>query len=521
MSKETIAIPTNMGIEKFDGAVITRLSAYIENGVVGTFPNGNKFVTQRPSFSTIEVAADQAVDAMGRGIYFWRLVNNTYICNYDTIYVDGYTTALAAGITAGKDRVYWAELADKLFMLDVEGNAAYYIDDAAPTTLNTITDADFPDTSLSYTLADGCAVLDNTLYVLANLTANNAAYIYGSDLNDMTAWDGNNYITASKNSDRGVYIGKHKDNIFVLGNESLEFFYNAANEVGSPLSARQDLSYNIGCADGQSVFIDNDDVYFVGKSSTSGLGVYRLRNFELEEISISSIDSYLTSSITNEGLSVVGSGLFTQGMLFYILTVYNGEASSMSPQETLVYNSTTGIWTFWEHSSSTVSQFPLVQWVSANDVSGANTATGKGIFSNGDWIECRDDFIPSDRSGSSGVFVDDVFVSGTFSETSTLGDAIVMTILCGHNNFDTQNRKSMDQLRPVCDSTEAVQTLSLRWTDDNHVTYTTARTLDLSNANDKLTRLGPFRSRNIELSYSGSEAIRLEGLEAEVVLLDV
>lgn len=594
MAKVTIPIPTDLNIEKFSGASITQMSSFIENGVIENYPEGKLYVTQRPSFTTVEDASEVPVDGTGRGIYYWRLVPSLYLVNLDTVYSGDYSTACTAasdtvtsitrsGATAtitvtnhgyivgqsvtiagavaaeyngtfsivatptantftitvsgtpadenpavsvtatpsfvtGSNRVYWAELADDLFLLDVENNIAWYIDDGSPTVLNIVRDANFPDDNNNRTLADGCAVLDGTLYVLANVDANTNAEIWGSDLNDMTSWSGTNFVTASKNSDRGVYIGKHHSNIFVLGNESTEFFYNAGNPTGSPLNARQDLSYNIGCADGKSVFVDNDVVYFVGKSTTSGLGVYKLENFQLSKISTPTLDSYLNTIVAIENMSVLGSGVFIGGKLFYILTVYTTSSNVITAHETIVYNSSSNTWTFWEHASPDIQQFPLVQWVVANDVTGSNITTGKGILSTGDYLESYDDFYPQDRIRGSTYVATDYVESGYISDIAGSGDQITLKVRIGHLDFDTRAKKFMHSLRPVCDETDSSQTLYVKYTDSGHdEDFTLPRSIDLGNDNDKLTRLGHFRNRTFQLEYSGDEAVRLQGLEVEVV----
>ena len=526
--KQIIPIPTDLNIEKFSGAQIDRMSSYIENGIIDEYPEGKKYVTQRPSFTTTLDASVAGYSTRGRGIHRWRRANATYSVNYQTVYKDTTVctkpAAAALALTASADRVYFAELGNDLGLLEVAGNKFWYSDDGTTTIFTEVTGEAF---NSSKTLADGIAVLDNTLYLLANEDSTTAAYIYGCDLLDMSAWTSTNFIIAYKNSDRGVYIGKHHNNIFVLGNESCEFFYNAGNPLpGSPLSARQDISYNIGCVDGKSVFIDNDEVFFVGKSTTSGIGVFKMSNFQIEKISSPSLDSYLTTAITNGGVAVLGSGLFAGGRTFYVLTLYENTSNTVVPAETLVYNTRSKTWTFWEHSSTAIDEFPLVAFTTSNDVSGTYKTTGKGILSNGDIIECYDDFFPQDRTSGVLTFaalsnVADtglaIFADDVFEDISSTGDQIEMKVRVGHIDFDTRNRKFMHELRAVCDQSEGAQSLYIKYADDNHETFTLERTLDLSNANDKLTRLGQFRSRTFEIRYDGDEMLRLNGLEVEVV----
>lgn len=526
--KQLIPIPTDLNIEKFTGAQIERMSSYIENGIIEEYPEGKKYVTQRPSFTTVSDASALGYSTRGRGIHRWRLANATYSVNYQTVYKDTTVctkpAAAALELTASANRVYFAELGDDLGLLDVAGNKFWYSDDSTSTIFTEVAGEAF---NSSKTLADGTAVLDNTLYLLANEDASTSAYIYGCDLLDMSAWTSTNFIVAYKNSDRGVYIGTHHNNIFVLGNESCEFFYNAGNPVpGSSLSARQDISYNIGCADGKSVFIDNDEVFFVGKSTTSGIGVFKLSNFQIQKISSPSLDSYLTTAIVNGGVSVMGSGLFAGGRTFYVLTLYENTSNTVIPAETIVFNTHSNTWTFWEHSATGIDEFPLVAFTKSNDVSGTYKTTGKGILSNGDIIECYDDFFPQDRTGGVLTFealsdVADtglaVFADDIWEDISALGDQIEMRVRVGHIDFDTRNRKFMQQLRPVCDQSEEAQTLYIKYADDNHEVFTLERELNLANANDKLTRLGQFRSRTFEIRYAGDELLRLNGLEVEVI----
>ena len=209
--------------------------------------------------------------------------------------------------------------------------------------------------------------------------------------------------------------------------------------------------------------------------------------------------------------------MFSGCRAFYVLTLYATVSSTVVPLETLVYNTRSNTWTFWEHSSSGINEFPLVSWTQANDVSGTYITTGKGILSNGDVIECYDDFFPQDRATGVLVFEATTFADGVFVTTSDTGDQITLKVRVGHQNFETHNRKFMHELRPICDATEDTQTLSVSYADDNHETFITPRTINLSNANDKLTRLGQFRRRTFQLEYSGDEPLRLEGLEVEIV----
>ena len=56
------------------------------------------------------------------------------------------------------------------------------------------------------------------------------------------------------------------------------------------------------------------------------------------------------------------------------------------------------------------------------------------------------------------------------------------------------------------------------YSNDNHGGMGSWREVNVGNANDKLSRLGQFRSRTFDLEFSGDEALRIQALEAEVQL---
>jgi len=60
------------------------------------------------------------------------------------------------------------------------------------------------------------------------------------------------------------------------------------------------------------------------------------------------------------------------------------------------------------------------------------------------------------------------------------------------------------------------ETLSVKWSDGNHSSFGANRTIDLSNPNHTISRLGTFRSRTFELSGTFDEQVRIEGLEFEI-----
>jgi hypothetical protein len=371
----------------------------------------------------------------------------------------------------------------------------------------------------SRTLAHGVAVLDQTMYVL-----DTAGSIWGSEIADVQDWDDAlNVITAEKEEDAGVYIDKHFDNIVVFGRRTIEFFFNNANPAGSPLSSRKDISYNIGCADAKSVWRNGDDIFFLGIDTSGQIRPYMLSSFKLTPLTNSGIISFITTSKSLDEISFMGCGFSSGGVTYYLLTVYTlDDNSDVLPSGTYVYNSNTQYWTQWEFAGTSIDHMALVAYSITDD-----SRIGEGILAGGELVYVKDNYEPSDQQkddtdpyiSGTGYYVgtDTSYVTGGSDAES---DPIVMKIRL--DNFDNNSRdwKFAHQLRYVGDPIvqQHAVNLSISWndSDNNESGYTTARTIDISDDKNKLTRLGRFKSRSFHLEYEDTHQIRIKGLDLDI-----
>jgi hypothetical protein len=395
-------------------------------------------------------------------------------------------------------------------LLDPENDDGWTITSGG--TLAEITDTDFPPKQTpAVALAYGGAILDGSLYVLGE-----DGTIYGSDIEDATAWNALNLISAERVPDGGVYIGKHHDHVFVLGPRSCEFFYDAANATGSPLARRQDVFFDIGCMSGESAWENGDISYFVGTDSASAIGVYALKNFSVVKISNSTIDSFISQAIVKDGYSVVGSGLSAQGHVFYLMTLYTTSVSVIVPETTLCFDSVTGKWGVWETTVNGMTKFPIIAWTTRT---APTPRYGEGIFSNGDLFTLTDDLSPSDTLLASTYVVTDYVDTGYITETAASGTAITLKSRTGQYDGGTHNIKLLSNIRHVGELTDASQTLTVRWSNESSRDFNSGIDVDTS-IFQKVNRLGKFRRRNFEVEYSGTEQIKLYALEGDITASD-
>lgn len=498
----------NLHINAFSGGAITDLESGMLNGVVVKSGSGD-YITQRPSVDVFEDASVTVADAKGRGIYRWDSAPGTYFVNANKIYKNTYATVIGT-ITTGTQKCYFFEVGTLLVLLDPQNNQGWTI--TVGGVLAEITDLDFPPKQTpARGIAFGGAVLDGYLFVLAE-----DGTIYNSSLKDAVTWNALSFVDAERQTDGGVYLGIHHDNLVVFGARSIEFFYDAQGaSPASPLARRQDVYHAIGCASGESVYQDGDVIYFVGNDSSGSLGVYRMASFAIEKISTPTMDAFLTKSVVSDGYSILGSGLSGEGSTQYILTMYllSGTVQSLV---SLSYNSVSGLWSEYRTAVSGHTHFSLVAWTTR---SGINPRIGEGIFSNGDLFTVIDNLSPVDTIGGTGWVAAGWVAAGWVVAAAAAGANgvnIQMKTRLGQFDGGTTIKKKAANLSAVIDKTVNASTLTVRWSDENGKAFNQGREINTA-VYEKINATGSFRRRNFELEAAGNERLKLYALEGDIV----
>ena len=194
---ETVRLPVmpSLNIEEFVGSSIVTASSLSTNVVYDNYPEKILYATQRPSVNVIEDASAQGVGARGRGIYYWDAQDKLYIVNDDTIHINTYGGTQLT-ITAGTQKVYFAELGLYLVCIDPENGEGWVIDSANDVILQMTGSGTWAASGAGLTydfsgfhedltniLTNGLVVLDGTMYSLSE-----SGEIVGSEIEDPLNW---------------------------------------------------------------------------------------------------------------------------------------------------------------------------------------------------------------------------------------------------------------------------------------------------------------------------------------------
>ncbi len=230
------------------------------------------------------------------------------------------TLGTSAGAARGPGLVDLAANTDNVVAV-VEGGAiteaASYYKFTPPVTSNYISDADFTSR-----LASQVEFLDNYLLFLEPKTGR----FFGADLGSASSFDALAYATAESHPDNLVGMIADHGQLFLLGDESCELWYNAGVQ-GFPFQRLQNGRVQIGCAAGRSPAPVDQTVAWLASDRT----VRVLQGVTPARISTHAIEQAVVGDVSGAR----GYSFSYQGHEQYVLHL---------PNKTVVYDAATQAW---------------------------------------------------------------------------------------------------------------------------------------------------------------------------------
>ena len=314
----------------------------------------------------------------------------------------------------------------------------------------------------------------------------NTGDLYNSDNDDPTAWTSGEFISAEMSGDYITKVTTNRNYILAFGTNSLEIFWDAANDTGSPLK-RNDSGYKqVGYITGMT---QNGDMnYFVGQEKSKNIGVYMINGFRMERISNEVVDRSLQNITSTDNVKGQvytdrdGYMLSVDGHTFYVL---------VTPQTTWAYDVDEKMWYEWKNSSDT-----------GLDIQGAWS-----MFDGAQYVAIGGQTYISLMAPN---LYQDFGVNFTCQYTTE------------NATFETFNWKVCNRVAVQCDMHDFTGTsnLQLKWSDNDWADGgTTARAINVFSSSPFLTRCGRFRNRSFRLTYADNYPLRLQGLSLDLNVL--
>ena len=339
-------------------------------------------------------------------------------------------------------------------------------------------------------LVPGVAYLDSYIVV-----GQPDGRLYASNVNDPTSWNALAYVTAYSEPNSLVGISKHLNYVAAFGQWTTSFFYDAGTAPPvSPLQVASSYTFEIGCANGQSISQLEQSVIWVGQSKDTGPAVYMLEGLSPVKVSTADIEKVLTNSkLTN----MTAYTFKHNGHTFYVLTL--GDLNV-----TIVYDIGEKLWYNWTYYALGTPNSGVIGVYGEQYFRPSYYAGSYGAFS-------------ASSIGTNYYLLDDD--NGTLYTLSDLdytdSNAPIYTrVVTSLIDADTTNRKFYRQIEAIGDRVPA--NLKIRHTDDDYKTWSNYRQVNLNQERPIIFQCGQGRRRAWEILFTDPQPLRLEALEINI-----
>ncbi len=441
------------------------INAFPETRKVEQIENTKIFINKRPGLTTYKTFSV----GEGRGIAYFN--NKLYVAIGDTVWEDDVTPTSKITLTGTTGKVGMVVgnsslIGDYLFVCD--GTAGWIID-----TSGTVTNANAGDDG-THTFPTPHAPVPT--WIDGYMVLAKGSDIYTCTVDEPTLWLDSDFISAESFPDPILGLARQNNKVVALGSTSIEFFYDAANASGSPLSRNEAAVIQTGCISTHAIYQNEKYFAFIGQSDSGGRAVWFVEGFSPKKVSDEFIDRILDQETDLENAS--GFGFRSMGHMFYLVNL-------VGLRRTLVYDVDEKLWHEWSnYSSGAHTEF----------ICNHETDTDEGAV-----------YL---LHGSDG----DVYKLDPLSYQDGDHGVIRVEIITNRYDMDTYKRKFMSTLKPVGDL-QSGGFLYISWSDDDYQTWTTTRQIDLSSTFPNVARLGSFRRRTFKLVHEDNYPLRLEALD--------
>lgn len=450
------------------------LNVFVEIVKQGKAEDSRKFIQKR-SGTTQEIASVAASNI--RGMFFWTDQQKLLYCVGRNVYVYNVNTAVSTALTnvfaTSSGTVGFCEfLYDtgdvKIVATDGTATSGIVTIDSSNTVV-TGTDVDLP------THVPTPVFIDGYVFLIESATGK----IFNSENNNPLSWTTTAYIVPEQEADLTVNIAKLNNYLVAFGNDSIEYYWDAANAAPDSPMQRNDapIKYN-GYIGGLAQY--GNSLYYIGKDAGGQPDIYKLSDFKIEAIGTPSISRYLNNS--GAALSTwLGNIISIQGHSFYLVSCGLNKTWAIDLDTSLITR-------FAFQQGST---FDLLQSVVVK-----TNSTVKTYF-------CL-------SNGTSAVYK---FDASLYQDNGVNYTCLITT---DNNNFDTLNKKTMGRLGFNVDRPTADSNINIYWSDDDYISWSGPRTCNLNVDTPFIRQLGSFRNRVFKFTYTDNYSFRLQDVEVQI-----
>jgi Phage stabilisation protein len=410
--------------------------------------------------------------------FYWAVNNKVYACPPSSVVP---RTVVTLSTSSGQVGFCSFLKSDNTAYVVISDGTDMWIDNFVALSCTQVVDADLPSPH------EPCPIyLDGYIFVIKKDTGD----IYNSDVDDPFAWTAGSFLSTEMSADFTLCLGKTKNYIVCFGKNSIEYFYNAAVETGSPLARYDSPFRNIGYVTGLNQI--GDTLYFIGQDAALNISVYMLNSFKIERIS---------TSVVDRTLQTLSAGADTMSPL---LLNYNGYTVSIDghsfycipyQRTTWVYDIDEKLWYEWRRADNIYGLEIEAIWTAYNGAVYAVTDNQSfiSIFSVNTYQEYGTNFVCQ--------YTTENFNAGTF-------------------NWKVLSRLSIES---STHSNTGTSPATISWSDDDWApgSESTGRDINVFSSSPFISNCGRFRSRSFRIRYSDNYPFFMYSLELDLNVMGI
>lgn len=458
------------------GVVVNNVGSFGKVSIVETRPNASpRYLGVLAGGTIYLIGIDNSVIVM----------NNTPITTSSATNPTTITTSTGHGLLTGNKVIIrnhtLAGVNDTIFTITKTSNTTFTIPVLGGGTGGTIG-------AVPFGMTGDMVYMDGYWFVTTTASAINNCVV-----DDPTTWPAINTINVQMRPGSMFQtrlgsggLAQQHNYIIAFTDRHFQLFIDAANPVGSPLQNVEQGMQQIGCFDNRSIAFTENTLYWVSNTLTGGLDVYRLDGTtNLQSISTPTLKRTLQQAYSDSSCVFSGFTVRYTGHIFYILHI-----QSATINVTFIYCQDLNIWLNWSNTSGT-GIWPLIDCTQG--ILGSNILLG---------IHATDGFV---YSIDQNVFQDNLVNFPVIMQANPL-------------TFGTMARKFYNRVELVGDRQNSTANALVSFTDDDYLTFSPARTYDMSQIRTFSRNFGNSRRRAWKISYSGNTPLRVFGLEFTIEL---
>lgn len=362
-------------------------------------------------------------------------------------------------------------------------------------TLTEITDGDFPVA----TLVGNFVYKDGYLFIMTT-----DGKIYSSDINAPTSWNATAFLSVA-NTEVGGGICRYRDKIVAFSTNSLDFYENVGNPVGSPLQRVDNLyEHGVGLLGHPNIggfeqngcghaYLEAYDTVFWISDNANKIGLYTLNEYKPVQVSSPNISFLIGAEYSGNWSDLTIAGTVLIAGHRHLLINMGRSSVENAGKYVLVFNLDLGLWSIWQWGLTDAITY-------STPIVGSFPSSAKVLI------------------GSS-TYIITLGMPSTHNQWADNSNAYTMTIQTSIVDLGTTSRKRLHKLTLLGSDSGATATTGISWSDNDYQTFTTARNVDLNNQRTYLDNCGMFRRRAFRITNSTNTPWEAEAMEFEVSMM--